>query len=48
MAQQVRLLEFGACGAFAHGLEDEHQDVRNAAISKIPGSRLLFMLGLSS
>lgn len=33
-AQQVRLLDSGACGAFVHGLEDEYQDVRNAAISK--------------
>jgi integrator complex subunit 4 len=32
-AQQVRLLDSGACGAFVHGLEDEYQDVRNAAIS---------------
>ncbi|KAF9101166.1 Integrator complex subunit 4 [Mortierella sp. GBA35] len=32
-AQAVRLLDSGACGAFVHGLEDEYQDVRNAAIS---------------
>ncbi|KAF8979086.1 Integrator complex subunit 4 [Entomortierella lignicola] len=32
-AQQVRLLDSGACGAFVHGLEDEYQDVRNAAIN---------------
>ncbi|KAG0304982.1 Integrator complex subunit 4 [Dissophora globulifera] len=31
-AQQVRLLDSGACGAFVHGLEDEYQDVRYAAI----------------
>ncbi|KAK3805174.1 MAG: hypothetical protein J3Q66DRAFT_361117 [Benniella sp.] len=47
-AQQVHLLESDACGAFVHGLEDEYQDVRNAAISKISGSRLLFMVGLST
>ncbi|KAG0199226.1 Integrator complex subunit 4 [Mortierella sp. GBA30] len=34
-AQQVRLLDSGACGAFVHGLEDEYQDVRNAAINSI-------------
>ncbi|KAG0021911.1 Integrator complex subunit 4 [Entomortierella chlamydospora] len=34
-AQQVRLLDSGACGAFVHGLEDEYQDVRNAAIDSI-------------
>ncbi|KAG0046380.1 Integrator complex subunit 4 [Gryganskiella cystojenkinii] len=32
-AQQVRLLDSGACGAFVHGLEDEYQDVRNSAIT---------------
>ncbi|KAG0358453.1 Integrator complex subunit 4 [Gamsiella multidivaricata] len=34
-AQEVRLLDSGACGAFVHGLEDEYQDVRNAAINSI-------------
>ncbi|KAG0311161.1 Integrator complex subunit 4 [Dissophora globulifera] len=34
-AQQVRLLDSGACGAFVHGLEDEYQDVRYAAIDSI-------------
>ncbi|KAK3805160.1 MAG: hypothetical protein J3Q66DRAFT_129270 [Benniella sp.] len=32
-AQQVHLLESGACRAFVHGLEDEYQDVWNAAIN---------------
>ncbi|KAF9904274.1 Integrator complex subunit 4 [Linnemannia zychae] len=34
-AQQVRLLDSGAAGAFVHGLEDEYRDVRNAAINSI-------------
>jgi integrator complex subunit 4 len=31
-ADEFRLLDSGACGAFVHGLEDEYQDVRYAAI----------------
>ncbi|PVU98219.1 hypothetical protein BB559_001738 [Furculomyces boomerangus] len=31
---EFRLLDSGAAGAFVHGLEDEFQEVRNAAISK--------------
>ncbi|KAG0330821.1 Integrator complex subunit 4 [Podila horticola] len=31
-AQTVKLLDSGACGAFVHGLEDEFQEVRSAAI----------------
>ncbi|KAK3805186.1 MAG: armadillo-type protein [Benniella sp.] len=34
-AQQVRLLDSGACGAFVHGLEGEYQNVRNAVIYSI-------------
>lgn len=33
-AQTVKLLDSGACGAFVHGLEDEFQEVRSAAICK--------------
>ena len=47
-AQQVHLLESGACGAFVHGLEDEYQDVRNATTSKISGGRLFFIVGLTT
>ncbi|KAF9183637.1 Integrator complex subunit 4 [Haplosporangium sp. Z 11] len=32
---QPKLHDSGACGAFIHGLEDEYQDVRNAAINSI-------------
>ncbi|RUS15173.1 armadillo-type protein [Endogone sp. FLAS-F59071] len=34
-ADEFRLLDSGACGAFVHGLEDEYQDVRNASIDSI-------------
>ncbi|KAG0037076.1 Integrator complex subunit 4 [Podila clonocystis] len=34
-AQTVKLLDSGACGAFVHGLEDEFQEVRSAAITSI-------------
>ncbi|KAF9427087.1 Integrator complex subunit 4 [Podila epigama] len=34
-AEHVKLLDSGACGAFVHGLEDEFQEVRNAAITSI-------------
>ncbi|CAO3580101.1 unnamed protein product [Absidia cylindrospora] len=32
---EFRVLDSGACGAFIHGLEDEYQEVRSAAIDSI-------------
>ncbi|KAI7868171.1 armadillo-type protein [Spinellus fusiger] len=34
-SDEFRLLDSGACGAFVHGLEDEFEEVRNAAIDSI-------------
>ncbi|KAJ1799088.1 hypothetical protein LPJ59_002071, partial [Coemansia sp. RSA 2399] len=34
-ADEFRLLDSGAAGAFVHGLEDEHQEVRDATIESI-------------
>ncbi|KAJ2785957.1 hypothetical protein H4R18_000172 [Coemansia javaensis] len=34
-ADEIRLLDSGAAGAFVHGLEDEYQEVRDAAIASI-------------
>ncbi|KAI9010804.1 armadillo-type protein [Phycomyces nitens] len=34
-SSEFRLLDSGACGAFVHGLEDEFQEVRSAAIDSI-------------
>ncbi|CAO3642809.1 unnamed protein product [Cunninghamella echinulata] len=34
-SDEFRILDSGACGAFIHGLEDEYQEVRNAAIDSI-------------
>ncbi|SAL98284.1 hypothetical protein [Absidia glauca] len=34
-SEEFRVLDSGACGAFIHGLEDEYQEVRNAAIDSI-------------
>ncbi|KAK9768463.1 hypothetical protein K7432_000874 [Basidiobolus ranarum] len=34
-SDEFRLLDSGACGAFIHGLEDEYQEVRNAAVDSI-------------
>ncbi|KAJ1918792.1 hypothetical protein H4219_002411 [Mycoemilia scoparia] len=33
--ESIRLLDSGAAGAFVHGLEDEYQEVRDAAIESI-------------
>ncbi|KAI8339839.1 armadillo-type protein [Blakeslea trispora] len=34
-SNEFHLLDSGACGSFIHGLEDEYQEVRNAAIDSI-------------
>ncbi|KAI8148934.1 armadillo-type protein [Fennellomyces sp. T-0311] len=34
-ADEFRIMDSGACGAFVHGLEDEFQEVRNASIDSI-------------
>lgn len=34
-SNEFHLLDSGACGSFIHGLEDEFQEVRNAAIDSI-------------
>ncbi|KAJ1927287.1 hypothetical protein IWQ60_003059 [Tieghemiomyces parasiticus] len=34
-ADEFRILDSGACGAFVHGLEDEYREVRNAAIHSL-------------
>ena len=31
-SEEISLLDTGACGAFVHGLEDEFEEVRLAAI----------------
>lgn len=38
-SEEFRVLDSGACGAFIHGLEDEYQEVRNAAIGKYTVTR---------
>jgi len=34
-AEEVRLISFGACGAFVHGLEDEFMCVRTASVESL-------------
>lgn len=45
--EELSLLETGACGAFVHGLEDEFQEVREAATSnECPCSPLILVVFL--